>query len=229
METANAIIYVISNDKTAEETQHNPPERSSASSISVTSVPSILCCKHPEKRGEWHQLRLYNIWEERFDREGGVLLSHPRQAPDTTRSAGTFLTKMLGQLLARTQRILVIQLRTLYFPYALRQKIRISGSSTVLGRNLLQVHNTRDSAELKEYWLDHKTTGTKRRILKQVSEIKVKWIITTDHGPLHYEQYLNVDANEEGFEPPNIFKTLSELSLACERSRIFGCHCFCQK
>jgi len=38
--------------------------------------------------------------------------------------------------------------------------------------------------------------------LEDVSEIKVKWIIKTDHGPLYYKQHLNVDANEDGFEPP---------------------------
>ena len=55
------------------------------------------------------------------------------------------------------------------------------------GQTLETVHNARGSAKLKEYWLDRETTENKYSILEHVSEIKVKWIIKTDHGPLYYE------------------------------------------
>ena len=53
----------------------------------------------------------------------------------------TFLmTWMPGQLLATTQRVLVIQLRISYSPYTLRQKMRISGYSIAYSRILLTIH-----------------------------------------------------------------------------------------
>ena len=81
------------------------------------------------------------------------------------------------------------------------------------GQTLETVHNARASAKLKGYWLDRETTENKYSILEHVSEIKVKWIIKTDHGPLYYERHLSVDANEEGFELPDIFKNCIRVTL----------------
>ena len=66
------------------------------------------------------------------------------------------------------------------------------------GQSLHTVNKARGSAKLKRYLLDRKTTSHKYSILEDVSEIKIKWNIKTDHGPLYYEQHWNVCKNEEG-------------------------------
>ncbi|KAJ7382367.1 hypothetical protein OS493_035427 [Desmophyllum pertusum] len=81
------------------------------------------------------------------------------------------------------------------------------------GKTLSSIDNARPTTKLGGYWLDRKDTSNAYTILTPEKEIKVKWIIKTDHGPLYYEQSLDVNANGEEFELPGIFKDCIRLTL----------------
>ena len=81
------------------------------------------------------------------------------------------------------------------------------------GQTLASIDNARPSTKLKGYWLDRKETGNIYTILPSNDEIKVKWIIKTDHGPLYYEKSINASANGDDFEIPFLFKNCIRITL----------------
>ena len=50
-------------------------------------------------------------------------------------------------------------------------------------------------------------------MLPEEDEIKVKWIIKTNHGPLYYEQCLNDNASATEFELPHLFQDCIRITL----------------
>ena len=217
MEATNEITFVISNDTSGEEAQNIRLERSSSSSISVTSVAEdpllqstlrkvasdvnldditsgnkrlteedieVEDCSLTQDEG----LTLYTKCRDFFDQDAWAAVGHnTKDISNTTKD--------------------------LVFPLYTEAEDEDFWLFYCPGQNVTTVHNARGSAKLKGYWLDCKTTSNKYSILEYVSEMKVKWIIKTDHGPLYYEQHLNVDANEEGFELLDLFEKCIRVTL----------------
>ena len=80
-------------------------------------------------------------------------------------------------------------------------------------QTLSSIENARANTKLRGHWLDRKDIGGTYTVLTANDEIKVKWIIKTDHGPLFYEKSLNVDANGDGFDIPLLFKNCIRVTL----------------
>ena len=212
MEAAETIVFVVTQPSAAEESQHQASTSAShsvsadvpllvkivekvASDVNVNDVISgkrILkeeeinvedCVLDQEER-----LTLYRNCRKFFDRDAWTAVGH------NTRDC------------SRSPRDLIFPLYTEaededFWLFYCHQEV------------ISKVFNGRDSTKLKGYWLDRVGNGKRYRMLPEEDEIKVKWIVKTDHGPLYYEQCLNGNASATEFELPDLFQDCIRITL----------------
>lgn len=212
MEAAETIVFVVTQPSTAEESQ-NHASTSASHSVSAdvrllvnivkkvasdVNVDDVISGKRILKEEEINvedcvldqeeRLTLYRNCRKFFDRDAWTAFGHNTR--DCSRSP-----------------------RDVIFPLYTEAKDEDFWLFYCHQEVISKVFNGRDSTKLKGYWLDRVGNGKRYRMLPEEDEIKVKWIIKTDHGPLYYEQCLNGNASATEFELPDLFQDCIRITL----------------
>ena len=216
MEAADAISFVIQNETTGEESNsNNQPETSSSSTITVSTMTDSTMLESTLKKvasdvnvGDILSGRK-RLTEEDINVEDCSLTQNERLTLYTR--CRDFFDEEAWTAVGHNTKDISNTAKDLIFPLYTEAEDEDFWLFYCPGQKLSDVDMARPSTKLKGYWLDRKETGDKYTLLTPLDEIKVKWIVKTDHGTLYYEKSLNV--NGDDFELPSIFTKCVKVTL----------------
>ena len=221
MEGVDAISFVIGNEIPVEANNDQPPESSSSRSSAIDEPTelnedsTLLITTLKKVASETNIEEIISgrkrLREEDIDVEDCVLTQEERLT--LYAKCRDYFNQDAWTAVGRNSKDISGNAKDLIFPLYTEAQDEDFWLFYCPGQVLTLIQNSRDSTKLKGYWLDRIQAGNTYSLLNEVQEIKVKWIIKTDHGPLYYEKSLHVNDNGDKFELPDIFKTCIRATL----------------
>lgn len=218
MEAEDAISFVISNEVTTRNENDNPPESNTSYTITLSTIAddSTIASTLRKVASEANIEDVISktgkqLEEDDIDVEDCSLTQDERLTLYT--HCRDFFDEDAWTAVCHNSKDISNSAKDIIFPLYTEAADEDFWLFYCPGKTLSSIDNARPTTKLGGYWLDRKDTSNAYTILTPEKEIKVKWIIKTDHGPLYYEQSLDVNANGEEFELPGIFKDCIRLTL----------------